>query len=79
MSHYLFSVNHDYSKPLFPEGTDLAPMFAAVDAFNKEIAAVNEKMAVFNVCLKSYVDNGNADMRRIKQRLDAAIAAANGP
>ena len=39
MSHYLFSVNHDYSKPLFPEGTDLAPMFAAVDAFNKEITA----------------------------------------
>jgi hypothetical protein len=39
MSHYLFSVSHDYSKPLFPEGTDLAPMVDAVDAFNSEIIA----------------------------------------
>lgn len=39
MTQYLLSVHHDYSKPLWEEGTDLAPIFAAVDAFNKKLAA----------------------------------------
>lgn len=60
-------------------GTEMRNYMLRLEAFNKQIAVVNEKMAVFNDCLKTYVDNGNADMRRIKQRLDAAIAAANAP
>jgi len=34
-------------------------------------------MTVFNACMKSYVENGDADMQRIKQKLDEAVAAAN--
>jgi hypothetical protein len=36
-------------------------------------------VADFNVCMKTYVDNGNADMARIKQRLDQAVLQANMP
>lgn len=39
MSHYLFSVHHDYSKPMFPEGFDVEGSHAATGAFNQEIIA----------------------------------------
>jgi hypothetical protein len=34
-------------------------------------------MTVFGACMHSYVENGDADMQRIKQTLDQAVAAAN--
>lgn len=39
MSHYLLSVHHDYSKPLFPKGADMERMFRDVGAFNGEMSA----------------------------------------
>jgi len=59
---------------------------AAVDAynakvrqFNDAVKGYNQGLADFNVCMKAYVDNGNADMARIKQRLDQAVMQANMP
>jgi hypothetical protein len=59
---------------------------AAVDAYNAQVRhfndavkAYNQASADFNVCMKTYVDNGNADMARIKQRLDQAVTEANAP
>lgn len=39
MTQYLFSVHHDYSKPIFDDNTDVAAIYTAVDAFNKKLAA----------------------------------------
>ena len=59
---------------------------AAVDAYNAQVRHFNDAVknynqasADFNVCMKAYVDNGNADMTRIKQRLDQAVGDANLP
>jgi hypothetical protein len=52
---------------------------AKVRQFNDAAKAYNQAAADFNVCMKSYVDNGNADMARIKQRVDQAVAVANMP
>jgi hypothetical protein len=74
-------------KPVPPgpqPGMDEGP--AAVDAynarvhqFNDAVKNYNQGVTDFNVCMKAYVDNGNADMARIKQRLDLAVSEANLP
>jgi hypothetical protein len=48
-----------------------------VQQYNKAIAGYNAAMALFGSCMQTYVENGNADMARIKQKLDEAVAAAN--
>lgn len=46
MAKFLLSVNHDYSAPLFPEGTDIDKMMADVGVFNREIADAGELVFV---------------------------------
>jgi hypothetical protein len=48
-----------------------------VQQYNKAIAGYNAAMTMFGSCMQSYIENGNADMTRIKQRMDQAVAAAN--
>ncbi len=55
-----------------------------MDAFNKKVEVYNAKVAVFNTamhafndCMKTYVDNANSDMQRIKQAVDASQPAAH--
>ncbi len=48
-----------------------------VARYNKAIIAHNEAVKLFDACMRTYVENGNADMTRIKDRLNAAIAEAN--
>lgn len=48
-----------------------------VGQFNRNVAAYNDAMSVFHACMQRYVENGDADMRRIKQKLDESVAAAN--
>ena len=50
-----------------------------VKQYNQEIAGYNSGMTAFNACMQTYIENGNADMMRIKQRLDQAVAATNAP
>jgi hypothetical protein len=50
---------------------------ARVRHYNSDVAAYNIAIKTFNDCMHSYIENGNADMQRIKQTLDAAVAAAN--
>jgi len=59
---------------------------AAIDAYNAQVRhfndavkSYNQGQTDFNACMKAYVDNGNADMTRIKQRLDQAVSDANRP
>jgi len=42
MTQYLFSVHHDYSKPLHDNEDDVQAMFAAVGAFNKKAMDAGE-------------------------------------
>ncbi|MFN3866612.1 MAG: YciI family protein [Demequina sp.] len=39
MTEYLFSVHHDYSKPLFDDDADVQAMYADTAAFNEEAQA----------------------------------------
>jgi hypothetical protein len=74
-------------KPTPPEGqpgADEGP--AAVDAYNAKVRAFNTAVANYNqaskdygACVNDYIANGNADMARIKQRLDQAVLQANMP
>ncbi len=48
-----------------------------VDAYNVAMRDYNGRLTAFNGCIQAYLANGNADMRRIKDALDAAVAAAN--
>jgi hypothetical protein len=50
-----------------------------VKQYNQAIAGYNSGMTAFNTCMLTYIENGNADMMRIKQRLDQAVAATNAP
>jgi hypothetical protein len=48
-----------------------------VQNYNKAVAAYNAAIRDFNSCMQIYIDNGNADMMRIKQRLEQAVADSN--
>jgi hypothetical protein len=48
---------------------------ARVKQYNGDITGYNAAIQAFNDCMHSYVENGNADMQRIKQALDAAVTA----
>jgi hypothetical protein len=50
---------------------------ANVKKYNGDIAGYNTAIRAFNDCMRVYVENGNADMLRIKQGLDAAVTVAN--
>jgi hypothetical protein len=68
------------SQPGMDEGPSAAAAYnAKVRAFNNAVNAYNQAQTEFNACMKIYIDNGNADMTRIKQRLDAAVMQANLP
>jgi hypothetical protein len=68
------------SQPGMDEGPGAVDAYnAKVRAFNTAVNAYNRAGADFSACMKSYVENGNADMARIKQRLDAAVLQANMP
>jgi hypothetical protein len=68
------------SPPTLDEGPAAADAYNAdVRHFNDAVKAYNQAGADFNTCMKAYVDNGNADMARIKQRLDQAVMQANTP
>jgi hypothetical protein len=52
---------------------------AKAKQYNQAIAGYNSGVTAFNACMQTYIQNGDADMMRIKQRLDRAVAAANAP
>ncbi|HEX2759642.1 MAG TPA: hypothetical protein VHM27_03970 [Rhizomicrobium sp.] len=46
-------------------------------AYNAAIRDYNGRIEAFNACIQAYLANGNADARRIREALDAAVALAN--
>jgi hypothetical protein len=68
------------SQPTMDDGPAAADAYnAKVRQYNDAVKAYNQMGADFNICMKTYVENGNADMARIKQRLDKAVTQANTP
>jgi hypothetical protein len=47
-----------------------------VDAYNAQMRTYNEQSTAFGTCINTYIANGNADMRRIRDALDAAVGNA---
>ncbi len=65
-------------EPSMDEGPGAVAAFnAKVRAFNTAVNNYNQMGADFSKCMNAYIDNGNADMARIKKRLDAAVLQAN--
>lgn len=48
-----------------------------VDTYNARMRAFNEQSSTFGACINTYMANGNADLRRIQEALNNAVAAAN--
>lgn len=51
---------------------------AKVQKFNTAMRARNEQVKVFDACMQAYVAAGNADLKRITDAVNEAVAAANG-
>jgi hypothetical protein len=66
--------------PVAPSSSDKANpdgFNIKVRQYNTAVLGYNAAIKNFNDCMNGYVANGNADMQRIKQKLDKAVAAAN--
>ena len=48
-----------------------------VDAYNVAMRGYNAQMTAYGSCIQAYVANGNADLRRIQDAVNAAVTAAN--
>jgi hypothetical protein len=46
-------------------------------AYNNAIRDYNGRVETYSACIQTYLANGNADARRIREALDAAVAAVN--
>jgi hypothetical protein len=46
-------------------------------AYNNAIRDYNGRIETYNSCIQTYLANGNEDARRIREALDAAVAAVN--
>jgi hypothetical protein len=52
---------------------------AATEAYGLRVQKFNAQAAAFNVCIKTYVDNGQRDIQQIQGIVRAAVADANAP
>jgi hypothetical protein len=50
---------------------------ARLRTYNAAIREHNGRMEVFNACMQAYMAAGNADARRIRDALEAAVALSN--
>jgi hypothetical protein len=46
-------------------------------SYNAAIRDFNVRIEAYNGCIQAYLANGNADARRIREALDAAVAQVN--
>ncbi len=50
---------------------------AELDAYNEKVTTYNEAMERFVECLQSYVNNAAADIRAIREKIEAALQEVN--
>lgn len=73
------AVSEDLRPKVPPDPTeDQANIYnSRLRSYNNAIRDYNGRMEVFNTCIQAYMANGNADARRIRDALDAAVASVN--
>jgi hypothetical protein len=50
-----------------------------VKGYNERVAAYNAALAAYTACMNAYVDNAQADMNTIRDKVNQAIAAGKEP
>lgn len=50
-----------------------------VKDYNKQVDAYNVALAAYTVCMNAYVDNAQADINTIKDKVNQAVAAGKTP
>ena len=50
-----------------------------VKEYNKQIDAYNVALPAYTACMNAYVDNGQADMNAIRDKVNQAVAAGKIP
>jgi len=66
----LFSGDKDKEQEVVNYNSELADYNSKVDGYNSQTES-------YRKCIKEYVSNANADMRKINEKLNAAIKEAN--
>ncbi len=61
------------SKPLKPYSLDSQ---WEIDSYNSEVEAYNSEMSRYINCINDYVENGNNDIKRIREAVSSAIDEA---
>jgi hypothetical protein len=63
--------------PENPNTTQAESYNSRLRAYNNAIRDFNTRVEAYNSCIQTYLANGNADAKRIRDALDAAVAAVN--
>ena len=50
-----------------------------VKGYNEKVAAYNSALAAYTACMNAYVDNAQADMNTIRDKVNQATAAGKEP
>jgi len=48
-----------------------------VDAYNREVCRYNRDLDYYLDCVRTYIDNADNDVQRIREKVDDAISEAN--
>jgi hypothetical protein len=64
-------------RPEQPQRPDKFRSRAELDAYNEHVNAYNAAMERYVSCLQGYVDNAAADIRAIRDKIEAALKAVN--
>ena len=67
-------------KPAMAHDTpDVARAARNVKRYNEGVAAYNTALAAYTACMNAYVDNAQADMNAIRDKVNQATAAGKEP
>lgn len=64
-------------KPEQPQRPEKFRDRAKLDAYNEKVSAYNDAMERYVECLQSYVNNAAADIRAIREKIEAAMQEVN--
>jgi hypothetical protein len=76
------------AKPVMPQdarreipagGLNITTGARDVKAYNEQVAAYNIALGAYTQCMNAYVDNAQADMNAIRDKVNLAVAAGKVP
>jgi len=60
-------------------GVDITTGGRDVKGYNERVAAYNSALAAYSACMNAYVDNAQADMNAIRDKVNQAVSASKAP